>query len=238
MPWRRSPHQRQRDYRRVCPPCARMQSAAAPGCRGRAPRRDGRALRAGGVANPHTDVQRVSSWPMEPRMELREITDLSPAAHVSLRVVHTGHKHAFNTTRARALGILHPDRPSTGAAIAWTEAWAGTTVSRCSERRSRRIPVQESSERLCPLAGRGVPSTAPDACIHWRPCPLAGGPEHRPTPSASVLVLSRDVAPGGVPHAGRGTRREGSRWTVTLLRHCCGARAGIVLSTRSFRYMA
>ena len=34
-------------------------------------------------------------------MELREITDLSPAAHVSLRVVHTGHKHAFNTTRTR-----------------------------------------------------------------------------------------------------------------------------------------
>ena len=78
-----------------------MQPQARVSCRGRAPRRDGRALRAGGVANPHTDVQRVSSWPMEPRMELREITDLSPAAHVSLRVVHTGHKHAFNTTRTR-----------------------------------------------------------------------------------------------------------------------------------------
>ena len=52
-------------YAPPAPVCSQLPpNAAAPGCRGRAPRRDSRALRAGGVAHPHADVYRISSRPM------------------------------------------------------------------------------------------------------------------------------------------------------------------------------
>ena len=156
------------------PPCAHMQPQARVSCRGRAPRRDGRALRAGGVANPHTNVQRVSSWargPWNPAWSSARSPTCRPrrTSRCESSILAT----SMRSTQ-RALGILHPDRPSTGAAIAWTEAWAGKTVSRCSERRSRRIPVQESTAPVslgwswCAQHGAG--------CMHpLAPVPLGLG---------------------------------------------------------------